>query len=193
MKIFRLFSSRRRLTFPARSVEQHSNEVRDGNRSMGQSGLRQYRRAGDFGGDYDRHRLTGEHEMSDMFHMHGRGDNSGDNSGAHDAGRGDNIIRARFGVSDAGRGRGFYRVSRLLARAWAMLRAWHNRRIAVRELSAMPDALLRDIGIERYQIRAAVNGAYPAIIRLPSGRAGADINGGAGLAAAPLAEVKQAA
>ncbi|MGI9310836.1 MAG: DUF1127 domain-containing protein [bacterium] len=44
----------------------------------------------------------------------------------------------------------------ILSKAWHALKDWNNRRIAVRELSAMPDALLRDIGIERYQIREVV-------------------------------------
>lgn len=72
-----------------------------------------------------------------------------------------------------------------LPRAWTALRSWNNRRMAIRELSAMPDALLRDIGIERYQIKDAVNGAYPEIFKLN--------NPGPGPAPAPVAEVKKAA
>lgn len=34
---------------------------------------------------------------------------------------------------------------------------WHSRRVAVRQLRAMPDSLLKDIGIERHQITATVN------------------------------------
>ena len=45
-----------------------------------------------------------------------------------------------------------------LRRAWSAFIAWRNRRIAIRELQAMPDSLLRDIGIERGQIRAVVFG-----------------------------------
>lgn len=116
--------------------------------------------------------------MSNIFHIH-------DRAAGVDGTAGDNIIRAQF-RSGAGRAG---EVMRAFARAWSALRAWHNRRIAVRELSAMPDALLRDIGIERYQIRAAVNGAYPGIIRLP--RAGVVNSGGEAVAA--VAEVKQAA
>ena len=52
--------------------------------------------------------------------------------------------------------RGLFRPT-LLSRGWAALKSWRNRRIAIRELNAMPDALLRDIGIERYQIKNAVN------------------------------------
>lgn len=37
------------------------------------------------------------------------------------------------------------------------LRAWSKRRQAVRELQAMPDSLLRDLGIERFQIVDVVN------------------------------------
>ena len=39
---------------------------------------------------------------------------------------------------------------------WSAYKTWRNRRLAVRELSAMPDSLLRDIGIERWQIRDVV-------------------------------------
>ena len=52
--------------------------------------------------------------------------------------------------------RGLFRPT-MLSRGWAALKGWRNRRIAIRELNAMPDALLRDIGIERYQIKNAVN------------------------------------
>ena len=52
--------------------------------------------------------------------------------------------------------RGLFRPT-LLSRGWAALKGWRNRRVAIRELNAMPDALLRDIGIERYQIKNAVN------------------------------------
>ena len=52
--------------------------------------------------------------------------------------------------------RGLFRPT-MLSRGWAALKGWRNRRVAIRELNAMPDALLRDIGIERYQIKNAVN------------------------------------
>ena len=73
-----------------------------------------------------------------------------------------------------------------VARIWTALKSWQSRRTAIRELSAMPDALLRDIGIERYQIKNAVNkGAasgfssggfcvHPAVIRLPESPAVAE-------------------
>jgi len=70
-----------------------------------------------------------------------------------------------------------------LSRTWTALRSWNNRRVAIRELSAMPDALLRDIGIERYQIKDAVGGAYPEIFQLHN----------PGPVPAPVAEVKKAA
>ena len=54
-----------------------------------------------------------------------------------------------------------------LSGAWAALKHWNNRRIAIRELSAMPDALLRDIGIERYQIAEAVkHSTHSEILKL---------------------------
>ena len=60
-------------------------------------------------------------------------------------------------------------LSRMFFRGWAALKKWQNRRVAIRELSAMPDALLRDIGIERCQIKDAVHnfGKRPAVLRMP--------------------------
>lgn len=57
----------------------------------------------------------------------------------------------------------------LLSRGWTALKSWQSRRIAIRELRAMPDSLLRDIGIERYQIKDAVNNfsKHPAVVRMP--------------------------
>ena len=57
---------------------------------------------------------------------------------------GDNVVHGAFRPS-------------LFSQAWAAVKTWRNRRTAIRELSAMPDVLLRDIGIERYQIKDAVN------------------------------------
>lgn len=37
------------------------------------------------------------------------------------------------------------------------VQAWNQRRLAIRELNAMSDSLLRDLGIERYQISDVVN------------------------------------
>ncbi len=56
----------------------------------------------------------------------------------------------------------------LFSRVATAVKGWHSRRLAIRELNAMPDALLRDIGIERYQIKDAVNnfGARPEIFRM---------------------------
>jgi uncharacterized protein YjiS (DUF1127 family) len=56
----------------------------------------------------------------------------------------------------------------LVSRIVAAFKSWNSRRKAVRELNAMPDVLLRDIGIERYQITEAVNnsGAFAEIIRM---------------------------
>ena len=46
---------------------------------------------------------------------------------------------------------------KLAKRAKTQLVHWHARRVAIRQLHAMPDWLLRDIGIERHQINDAVN------------------------------------
>jgi uncharacterized protein YjiS (DUF1127 family) len=42
-------------------------------------------------------------------------------------------------------------------RALQRFRSWNERRLAVIELNAMPDSLLRDLGIERYEINDVVN------------------------------------
>ena len=46
-------------------------------------------------------------------------------------------------------------------RAWAAFKNWRARRAAIRQLRAMPDSLLRDIGIERHQIVGAVSAVAP--------------------------------
>lgn len=55
----------------------------------------------------------------------------------------------------------------------AASRDWNNRRKAVRELYAMPDRLLRDLGIDRAQIPYVVSGL--ARTRRQSSRPGAVI------------------
>lgn len=64
--------------------------------------------------------------------------------------------------------RGLFRPT-LLSKGWTALKSWRSRRVAIRELNAMPDALLRDIGVERYQIKNAVNnfGKRPEVIKMP--------------------------
>jgi uncharacterized protein YjiS (DUF1127 family) len=44
-----------------------------------------------------------------------------------------------------------------LVRMLQRVQAWNQRRVAIRELNAMSDSLLRDLGIERYQISDVVN------------------------------------
>ncbi len=46
--------------------------------------------------------------------------------------------------------------SALAARISASIKRNHNRRIAIRTLQSMPNELLRDIGIERHQIKDVV-------------------------------------
>ena len=55
-------------------------------------------------------------------------------------------------------------IARLLGQLWSGFVARRRTAIAMRELAALDDALLRDIGIERSQIAASVVG--------PSGRRG---------------------
>ncbi len=42
-------------------------------------------------------------------------------------------------------------------RVLASLKSWNMRRKAIQELNAMPDSLLNDLGIARYQIKDVVN------------------------------------
>ncbi len=44
----------------------------------------------------------------------------------------------------------------ILLRLVRRMQAWYRNRLAIQELQAMPDVLLRDIGIERYQIAEVV-------------------------------------
>ncbi len=47
--------------------------------------------------------------------------------------------------------------SGVVQRVVTRLRRWNNNRIAVNQLKAMPDYLLQDIGLYRYQIESFVN------------------------------------
>ncbi len=46
----------------------------------------------------------------------------------------------------------------MLRQIKAAIMQWHERRRAIRNLAAMPDHLLADIGIERHAIDAVVSG-----------------------------------
>ncbi len=56
----------------------------------------------------------------------------------------------------------------LLSRILLAVKNWRTRRLAARELRALPDALLRDIGIERYQIEEVVKGGGAQVATLPT-------------------------
>jgi uncharacterized protein YjiS (DUF1127 family) len=45
--------------------------------------------------------------------------------------------------------------------AWRGYRRWRLRRIAIRHLETVDDYLLRDVGINRFDIHGVVNGALP--------------------------------
>ena len=49
-----------------------------------------------------------------------------------------------------------------LIRIWGSLRTWHDCRATIRALSALDDRLLRDIELERNQIRSYVDGELPS-------------------------------
>jgi len=53
------------------------------------------------------------------------------------------------------------------ARSLSSLQNWNVRRRAIRELSAMPDSLLNDLGISRYEIADVVN-QRGAFAKLPA-------------------------
>ena len=48
----------------------------------------------------------------------------------------------------------------IIAQGAEALRRWHRRRVAYRALMALNDHLLRDIGLDRAQIPAAVDGSW---------------------------------
>jgi len=45
----------------------------------------------------------------------------------------------------------------ILVRIFARVGVWNRRRQAISQLNAMPDSLLRDLGIERHEIADVVN------------------------------------
>ena len=49
-------------------------------------------------------------------------------------------------------------VAESVANAVGAVRAWHTRNASIRDLSLLNDHLLKDIGIDRSEIRAVVNG-----------------------------------
>ncbi len=51
-----------------------------------------------------------------------------------------------------------YKAVTAVANAVGAVRAWNTRNAAVRDLSRLNDRLLKDIGIDRSEIRAVVNG-----------------------------------
>ena len=63
----------------------------------------------------------------------------------------------------------------LVARLISRFGAWNQRRLAIRELEAMPDVFLRDIGIERFQIRDVVNQSAHFVALRPQSVNTADI------------------
>ena len=54
-----------------------------------------------------------------------------------------------------------------VARSLSSFQNWNLRRRAIRELSAMPDSLLSDLGISRYEIADVVN-QRGAFAKLPA-------------------------
>jgi len=53
-----------------------------------------------------------------------------------------------------------------LSRVVDRIKAWHERRVATRQLNALSDRMLRDIGVERHKIDQAVNrsGLYTKLV-----------------------------
>jgi uncharacterized protein YjiS (DUF1127 family) len=67
--------------------------------------------------------------------------------------------RALYAALNAALARPVRRAAAAVAAAWRVLEAWYERRQAIRELSALDDRSLRDIGLNRSQIEAAVSGS----------------------------------
>jgi uncharacterized protein YjiS (DUF1127 family) len=89
--------------------------------------------------------------------------------------------------SDAARDRRF---AGFPLRAWRAYRDWRSRRVAIRHLRQADEYLLRDIGIDRHEIAAAVSGslqrqpAVPARALEPKPHAGPNVFAGGGRKAA---------
>ncbi len=60
-----------------------------------------------------------------------------------------------------------HRILALASRLMAALRRWHRRRVAMRGLEALSDWQLKDIGVERADIRAVVDQQLKATPPLP--------------------------
>ena len=56
----------------------------------------------------------------------------------------------------------------LVRKLFAALRRWHRRRTAIRELRALPDWQLRDIGVSRRGISAFVDKSLTSITKRPA-------------------------
>ncbi len=61
-----------------------------------------------------------------------------------------------------------HRILALASRLMAALRRWHRRRVAMRALEALSDWQLKDIGVERADIRAVVDQQLKAGPPLPT-------------------------
>lgn len=48
-------------------------------------------------------------------------------------------------------------LARLAGAAWSRLRAWHDLRRTLEEVATLDEATLRDIGVNRYDLEAAVH------------------------------------
>jgi uncharacterized protein YjiS (DUF1127 family) len=53
----------------------------------------------------------------------------------------------------------FGALARLAGAVWARLRAWHETRRTLEEVATLDEATLRDIGVSRYDLEAAVHAA----------------------------------
>ena len=71
--------------------------------------------------------------------------------------RAESMARAGYLIV-AGFGRVLHGAGAALSRALGRVRAWRNRHAALRQLLALDDHLLQDIGLSRAEVQAAVDG-----------------------------------
>ncbi len=76
---------------------------------------------------------------------------------------------ARRVLADIGGGASLQALESRVSRLGQTLNTWRKRRAAVRELSALSDHMLKDIGLHRGEIRSVVHEMIPVAAATPAG------------------------